>query len=256
MRIHHEPLADVTRYLESFRNLRLEDKEGHFRSYLRALEPYKRIGAGTRILEVGAGIGWFPLLCQRKGLTCKALEISPRLIEYARELGRRYGLEPDIELGNIEESDIGSELYDVETGSLVTTPVPVRFAEIDGSGRMAISTRRVESIPSLRAAGIGLQQHALEVAREGVVSVAVATMRGLGVPQRDAAALAPQIADAFVAHLQGDEHFAGGRKLGVRELSFMGRLAVGSRARLVDELWNDLPPDDNDVTLDLNGGAR
>jgi SAM-dependent methyltransferase len=119
MRIHHEPLADVTRYLESFRDLRLEDKEGHFRSYLRVLEPYKRIDAGTRILEVGTGIGWFPLLCRQKGLTCKGLEISPRLIEYARQLGRRYGLEPDIELGNIEESDIGSELYDVIIASSV-----------------------------------------------------------------------------------------------------------------------------------------
>jgi len=119
MRIHHEPLTDVTRYLESFRDLRLEDKEEHFRSYLRALESYKRIDAGTRILEVGTGIGWFPLLCQRHGLTCKGLEISPRLVEYARQWGRQYGLEPDIELGNIEESDIGSGLYDVIIASSV-----------------------------------------------------------------------------------------------------------------------------------------
>jgi SAM-dependent methyltransferase len=119
MRIHHETLADVERYLDSFRNLRLEDKEGHFRSYARALEPYKPLAPGLRILEVGTGIGWFPLLCQQKGLTCKGLEISPRLIEYARELGRRYGLEPDIELGNLEDSDIGSELYDVVIASSV-----------------------------------------------------------------------------------------------------------------------------------------
>ena len=113
MRVHREELSDVSRYIEGRRRLRLEDKEPHFRNYLRALEPFKKIDASTRILEVGTGMGWFPLLCQRHGLTCKGLEISPRLVEYARQWGRQYGLEPDIELGNLENTDLGRERYDV-----------------------------------------------------------------------------------------------------------------------------------------------
>jgi len=114
----HVP-SDVKRYLASFADLRLEDKEAHFRSYLRAVQPYKRIDAATRFLEIGTGIGWFPLLCRQKGLACKGLEISPHLVEFARELGRRYGLEPDIEVGNIEEADIGRQQYDVIIASSV-----------------------------------------------------------------------------------------------------------------------------------------
>lgn len=119
MRIHHEELSDVTRYVESSRHLSLEDKEGHFRGYMRALRGYKEIDASTRILEIGTGTGWFPLLCKKKNLQCKGLEISPQLVEYAREWGRRCGLEPDVELGNIEETDIGHDEYDVIIASSV-----------------------------------------------------------------------------------------------------------------------------------------
>jgi SAM-dependent methyltransferase len=53
------------------------------------------------------------LLCKRDGWKCKGLEISSQLIEFAREFGRAHNLEPDIELGNIEEADIGNCCYDV-----------------------------------------------------------------------------------------------------------------------------------------------
>jgi 3',5'-cyclic AMP phosphodiesterase CpdA len=150
----------------------------------------------------------------------------------------------------------GSRLYDVETGSLVTTPMPIRFAETDASGRMTITTARVDGIPSFRAAGIDLQAYAARIAREAAVAVAASTMEGYGVPKGDADRLAPQIADAFVAHLQGDEHFTGGQSFGMRGLTLMGRLAVGSRTKLVDDLWTDLPPDDNNLTLELAGAEE
>jgi SAM-dependent methyltransferase len=113
MEIYHETLGDVTRYLDVRQRVRLEDKEEQFESYMRCVRRFKRMDAGTKMLEVGTGLGWFPLLCKRKGLSCKGLEISPALIEHARQLGREYGIEPDIELGNIEENDIGRALYDV-----------------------------------------------------------------------------------------------------------------------------------------------
>ena len=71
------------------------------------------------MLEIGTGTGWFPLLCKQKGLNCKGLEISYQLIDYARDLGARYGIEPDIELGNIEDTDLGRETYDVIIASNV-----------------------------------------------------------------------------------------------------------------------------------------
>lgn len=119
MEIHHEDLTDVSRYLANNQRMRLEDKEKRYRTYLRVVEPHIRIDSDTKILEVGTGTGWFPLLCKKNGLNCKGLEISPQLIEYAREVGREYGIEPDIELGNLEDTDLGRGTYDVIIASSV-----------------------------------------------------------------------------------------------------------------------------------------
>jgi 2-polyprenyl-3-methyl-5-hydroxy-6-metoxy-1,4-benzoquinol methylase len=118
MQIHHEKLPEITRYLEAQGN-KLEDKEEQFRNYLRLIGKAHPVDASTRILEVGTGTGWFPLLCKLRGLSCKGLEISPQLVESAFAIGKAYGIEPDIELGNIEDTDIGIEKYDVIVAACV-----------------------------------------------------------------------------------------------------------------------------------------
>ena len=97
--------------------MRLEDKERRFRTYS-CCRPHVPLMAAQGS-EIGTGTGWFPLLCKKNGLNCKGLEISPQLIEYAREVGRTYGIEPDIELGNLENTDLGRSTYDVIIASSV-----------------------------------------------------------------------------------------------------------------------------------------
>lgn len=113
MKIYHEELADVDRYLRSSAHLKLEDKRGQYLGYLRPIKKYAKIDASTKMLEVGTGTGWFPTLCKMEGLQCRGLEISPQLIEYARKTAAEYGIDPDIHLGNLEDSDIGDSVYDV-----------------------------------------------------------------------------------------------------------------------------------------------
>jgi SAM-dependent methyltransferase len=48
-----------------------------------------------------------------RGWRCKGLEISPQLVERAKEIGAEHGVAPDIELGNLEEDDIGRNRYDI-----------------------------------------------------------------------------------------------------------------------------------------------
>ena len=107
-----ECLSDVLRYIESKRRLALEDMQPDYDGYLRLLRRFLTLTPESRILEIGTGTGWFPILCKRDGLRCKGLEISRQLVDYAVEFGRRYGIEPDIELGNVEETDLGENLYD------------------------------------------------------------------------------------------------------------------------------------------------
>jgi len=108
-----EEVSDVTRYIETHKDITLEDKLPEFRSILSHLQSFQRIDGQTRMLEVGTGTGWFPLLCRKNGMSCKGLEISGQLVEYARDFGRKYGLEPDIEAGSIAEAELGTGAYDV-----------------------------------------------------------------------------------------------------------------------------------------------
>src|SRR5690349_1277948 len=100
MKIYHEPLADVEKYIEKHRDIALEARRTQFENYVRAIQKYIDITPETEILEIGTGTGWFPLHCNLRGWRCRGLEISPQLIEMAKETGRKYGIDPDIRLGN------------------------------------------------------------------------------------------------------------------------------------------------------------
>ena len=121
MKIHQETIPEIDRYLRNFGDEDLDGPEKvlQFENYMKMVRPFVDLTPATRILEIGTGTGWFPVQCARKGLRCKGLEISPQLIEHAKKLAERYGVEADIELGNVEESDIGDNAYDVIIASSV-----------------------------------------------------------------------------------------------------------------------------------------
>ena len=119
MKVHEEELEDVTKYLSNYSKKRLEDFDGQLNSYLRPIQKFKKIDSSTRILEIGTGIGWFPIRCKQKGWDCLGLEISHQLVAYAKEFGKQYGVEPNIRVGNIEEADLGSNVFDVVVASNV-----------------------------------------------------------------------------------------------------------------------------------------
>lgn len=113
MDIHYEKLTDVERYIQNNKHKKLEDLEPRFNRLFKYIGNFKSINGDTKILEIGIGTGWLPILCKKKGISCKGIEISPQLIEFALNFGQKFGIEPDVELGNIEESNIGISEYDI-----------------------------------------------------------------------------------------------------------------------------------------------
>jgi 2-polyprenyl-3-methyl-5-hydroxy-6-metoxy-1,4-benzoquinol methylase len=113
MKIHNDELTDIVRYIDTHKHLKLEDKESDFNAIFRYIERFKKIDNETKVLEIGTGTGWLPILCKKKGISCTGLEISPQLVKYAHSLGQKYNIKPDIELGNIESVDIGNSKYDI-----------------------------------------------------------------------------------------------------------------------------------------------
>jgi cyclopropane fatty-acyl-phospholipid synthase-like methyltransferase len=112
MRIYDEPIPEVTRYLKNNGHKTIDDMRPAYDSTLRLLRQYLPLNQDTRILEIGTGTGWFPVMAQMDGLSVKGLEISPQLVENAKTWGRSLGIEPNVELGNAEETDIGDSRYD------------------------------------------------------------------------------------------------------------------------------------------------
>lgn len=119
MKVHEEPLSDVDRYIENHKDISLEEKEVHFERIMAAVARFHPISHNTEILEIGTGTGWLPMLCNQRGWRCKGLEISPQLVAFAKQMGARYGLTPDIEVGNLEDTDIGQNRYDIIIASNV-----------------------------------------------------------------------------------------------------------------------------------------
>ena len=119
MKIHYEELPEIRRYIKNQQHYGLQGKVAQYERYLRLIGKARKVDPATRMLEVGTGTGWFPLLCKANGLQCKGLEISPQLIKVAMELGAENGIVPDLALGNVEDTDIGTGEYDVIIASAV-----------------------------------------------------------------------------------------------------------------------------------------
>ena len=113
MQVHQEELSDVTRYIENNVHIKLEDKQGDYDQIMGVISKYKQIDAATEFLEIGTGLGWFPTMRKLNGGRCKGIEISSQLVEHGKAFGREHGIVADIELGNIEDTDIGESRYDV-----------------------------------------------------------------------------------------------------------------------------------------------
>lgn len=113
MQIHQTSLGSVLQYLETEGQRPIEAHRARFENLLRLAARFRPVGAGTRILEVGIGTGWFLVLCARAGLECAGLEISPQLIRFVGERAEQHGVRLDLRLGNIEEARLDRAGFDI-----------------------------------------------------------------------------------------------------------------------------------------------
>lgn len=113
MKVFHEQLSDISRYIENNKDISIEDREDVYEGIFSRIRKFKELNQDSKLFEVGTGTGWIPIMCKLKGLNCKGIEISPHLVEFSKELGKKYNVDPEIVLGNIEDTNIGESEYDV-----------------------------------------------------------------------------------------------------------------------------------------------
>jgi UDP-2,3-diacylglucosamine pyrophosphatase LpxH len=140
-------------------------------------------------------------------------------------------------------------MVDIETGSLVTYPVPWRLVQVSGQ-EMTVTSRRITSIPSRPD---DFEAFALDFVTQGTILLANETLTEYGVPVSDQELLSPQIAEAYVTHLQGDEVLPW-PIIDTTGISLIGRLVLLAQGGLIEGWYTDLFPADNNIVLDMTTG--
>src|SRR5262245_17703227 len=103
----------VAEYLDERKETFFEEMESEFDTVVKLVSQYKALVPSTQLLEIGTGTGWFQIRCQQRGIDCAGLEIDPDLAASAADLCRQHGVNPRIQIGSIEATDIGVDEYDV-----------------------------------------------------------------------------------------------------------------------------------------------
>lgn len=142
-------------------------------------------------------------------------------------------------------------IFDVETGSLLTYPCPYRRVHISADQTCTITSRRITAIPSM---GKDFAAYARDFTYEGTIRLADKTLQQYKIPEAARKRLCPQIARAYTAHLAGDEKKPD-TVIDSSNTGLMGRLAAFLRKDLIEGWWTDLAPPDNELVIDLADGS-
>lgn len=141
-------------------------------------------------------------------------------------------------------------LVDVETSSLASYPCAFRMVTVDREANLEIESRRVTDIKGYRGA-VPFQTYAEAFTRTRLpLLVTYQLMDQFGLPQDQAAQVAPFVVDALVAQYAGDEIPSAETQATLNyfvsqpdPLHTLGLLIWG--------LWMDLPPGDNELVVPL-----
>lgn len=150
---------------------------------------------------------------------------------------------------DIVRADFGDYgyLYDIETGSIVTYPCPMRYGDIR-NGTLDIKT---DTIVYRLHPGTDFAENAKAFVKQTVYLEAFDTLKRYRVSDKDSDIIADAVSDAFIAHYYGDEDPSQRPELDKSRLGLWGRIVLAVQQYVLDGLWVDLPPADNNVTLNV-----
>ncbi len=154
----------------------------------------------------------------------------------------------DVALARFED---GRFLFDVETGSPLTYPCPVRFVDIEGS-EVRIRSTSLADIPDRTD---GLRKEAFGAFEAGIRNRAMGMLSHRGIPREAAAEWIPHVVDAYLAHTVGDEEPGDREKAVLASLAGHELPALRMVGQYLEALWTNVPPPDNNLTIDLEDGS-
>jgi len=139
----------------------------------------------------------------------------------------------------------GKVIYDIETGSLVTAPCPIRYVEIKDNGLNI----RTDTIVEKLHPGTDFAPNGIAFVKKTVMLEAASVLRKYKVPEKDIAIITDAVGDAFNAHYSGDENISLKKTVDKSKLGLWGRFVLGQQQYVIDGLWADLKPADNNLRV-------
>jgi alkaline phosphatase len=159
--------------------------------------------------------------------------------------------------GHFHANDINqttdSALYEIETGSLVTWPSPVRTVTLNTDHTVDITTTSVTEVDYDLGGATSFEAYATDYLTSGLDQLAVSYLMGTFYITLDAAnQVAPLFSAAMAAHYKGDETMDPTTLLTIQAMASSGNQMQVMLAGALQSLWTDGLPADNDVTIALN----
>jgi len=150
---------------------------------------------------------------------------------------------------DITRADFGNKyFYDIETGSLITAPCPMRYVQINGN----VMNIRSDFIVDKLRPGTDFAAKAQAFVKQTVMLEAASTLRKYKVSEKNIAIIADAVGNAFCAHYSGDENPEMRQPVNKSELGFWGRFVLSMQQYVLDGLWKDISPQDVNISINLN----
>jgi 3',5'-cyclic AMP phosphodiesterase CpdA len=140
---------------------------------------------------------------------------------------------------------------DIETGSLITYPCPLRTVTITPAQQMEITTHYITAIKSHPR---DFSDYAKQQLENAIRDYFTAFLNRHDFSKEEQDILIPQLSRALIAHTQGDED-PPPLVLSLKGLSPWHKAMVSTRRKQIEYIWKDLNPPDNNVLIDLMKGT-
>jgi hypothetical protein len=160
----------------------------------------------------------------------------------------RFGFSGHYHAQDIVRGQFGDKyLYDIETGSLITAPCPIRYVTLQDN----VLHIRSDTIVDRIRPGTNFADEAQAFVKKTVMLEAASTLKKFKVSDKDTEYIANAVGDAFTAHYGGDENPAFRPAFDPKKLGLWGRFVYSQQKYVLDGLWTDLPPQDYSVRIEL-----
>jgi 3',5'-cyclic AMP phosphodiesterase CpdA len=147
----------------------------------------------------------------------------------------------------VEFTSDGKTLYDIQTGSLVTPPSTYRIMELD-ENYLNIVSKRVTDISTPLPGGVSFLTYSDDSINSRLNSFFTYYLHKMfGLPEQNAANIAPYAVRAYKAYFAGDE------QISTEETEKLDALpsSLSPLVTILKSVWTDLTPEDNEIQLTL-----